>query len=168
VEKFRMFKVSHRPVFMTGGTGYVGQRLAAALVARGHRVRVLTRPPSVSRVAAGAEPVVGDALDASSYVPTLTRDDTLVHLVGTAHPSPAKAAEFQRVDLPSIQAAVSAARSACPSRLCQRGAPGSDDARLHSSQGRRRSRDRARPSHGNRASSVVCARPRSLVAGRTD
>jgi hypothetical protein len=35
-----------------------------------------------------------------------------VHLVGTSHPSPAKAAEFQRVDLPSIQAAVSAARSA--------------------------------------------------------
>ena len=107
-----MFKVSPRPVFITGGTGYVGQRLAAALVARGHRVRVLTRPQSVSRVAPGAEPMVGDALDASSYVPTLTRDDTLVHLVGTSHPSPAKAAEFRRVDLPSIHAAVSAARSA--------------------------------------------------------
>jgi uncharacterized protein YbjT (DUF2867 family) len=104
--------VSPRPVFMTGGTGYVGQRLAAALVARGHRVRVLTRPQSVSRVAPGAEPVVGDALDASSYAPTLTRDDTLVHLVGTPHPSPSKAAEFRRVDLPSIEAAVSAATSA--------------------------------------------------------
>ena len=38
--------------------------------------------------------------------------DTLVHLVGTPHPSPAKAAEFARVDLPSIRAAVAAAVTA--------------------------------------------------------
>ena len=96
-------------VFITGGTGYVGQRLSAALVARGHRVRVLARATSVSRVAKGADAVVGNALDAASYVAALHPEDTLVHLVGTPHPSPAKAAEFQRVDLPSIQAAVSAA-----------------------------------------------------------
>jgi len=101
-----------KSVFITGGTGYVGQRLADALVQRGHRVRVLARPQSVGRVAAGAEPVIGDALDASSYATTLTRDDTVVHLVGTPHPSPAKAAEFRRVDLPSIEAAVSAATRA--------------------------------------------------------
>jgi len=35
--------------------------------------------------------------------------DTLVHLVGTPHPSPSKAAEFQAVDLPSIRASVAAA-----------------------------------------------------------
>jgi uncharacterized protein YbjT (DUF2867 family) len=103
--------VSKRPVFITGGTGYVGQRLAAALVARGHSVRVLSRLQSIARVAAGAEPVIGDALDAASYSGALTNEDTLVHLVGTPHPSPAKAVEFRRVDLPSIQAAVSAAAS---------------------------------------------------------
>ena len=109
--------MSAKPVFICGGTGYVGQRLATALVAKGHRVRVLTRPQSTSRVVAGAETVVGDPLDASSYASTLTRDDTLVHLVGTPHPSPAKAAEFRRVDLPSIRAAVSAARSASVAHL---------------------------------------------------
>jgi uncharacterized protein YbjT (DUF2867 family) len=40
-----------------------------------------------------------------------------VHLVGTPHPSPAKAAEFRRVDLPSIEAAVSAASAARLSHL---------------------------------------------------
>jgi uncharacterized protein YbjT (DUF2867 family) len=40
------------------------------------------------------------------------RTDTIVHLVGTPHPSPSKAAEFQRVDLPSILASVEAARRA--------------------------------------------------------
>lgn len=99
-------------MFITGGTGYVGQRLAAELLGRGHRVRVLTRPASVERVPAGAEPVVGDALDAASYAASLTAGETLVHLVGTPHPSPAKAAEFRRVDLPSILAGVSAAASA--------------------------------------------------------
>jgi uncharacterized protein YbjT (DUF2867 family) len=103
---------SSRAIFLTGGTGYLGRRLAAALVARRHQVRVLTRPQSVGRVAAGAEAVVGDALDAASYAGALTADDTFVHLVGTPHPSPAKAAEFRRVDLPSIEAAVSAASSA--------------------------------------------------------
>jgi uncharacterized protein YbjT (DUF2867 family) len=99
-------------VFITGGTGYVGQRLATALLGRGHRVRVLTRSGSVGRVPAGAEAVIGDALDAASYAAFLTPGETLVHLVGTPHPSPAKAAEFRRVDLPSIHAAVSAASSA--------------------------------------------------------
>jgi uncharacterized protein YbjT (DUF2867 family) len=37
---------------------------------------------------------------------------TLVHLVGTPRPGPAKAAEFERVDLASIRAAAFAARTA--------------------------------------------------------
>jgi uncharacterized protein YbjT (DUF2867 family) len=38
--------------------------------------------------------------------------DTFVQLVGVAHPSPAKAAEFRQVDLPSGLGAVAAAKSA--------------------------------------------------------
>ena len=101
-----------RDVFITGGTGYVGRRLAEALVPRRHRVRVLTRAASVGRVPAGVVAIVGNALDASSYVGQLRPGETLVHLVGTPHPSPSKAAEFQQVDRPSIEAAVSAATTA--------------------------------------------------------
>jgi uncharacterized protein YbjT (DUF2867 family) len=75
-------------------------------------VRALARPSSISRIAAGAATVVGDALDASTFAPAVTSVDTIVHLVGTPHPSPSKAAEFQRVDLPSILASVEAARRA--------------------------------------------------------
>jgi uncharacterized protein YbjT (DUF2867 family) len=99
-------------VFITGGTGYVGQRLVRALVELGHDVRVLTRPESAARVPRGAAAVVGNALDASTFQADVGAGDTLVHLVGTPHPSPAKAAEFQRVDLPSILAAVAAAQHA--------------------------------------------------------
>jgi uncharacterized protein YbjT (DUF2867 family) len=99
-------------VFVTGGTGYIGRQLVPELIARGHQVRVLTRPASAGRVPAGATAVVGNALDASTYAGALTSADTLVHLVGTPHPSPSKAAEFRRVDAPSIRAAVVAAARA--------------------------------------------------------
>lgn len=93
-------------MLVTGGTGYVGRRLVGALVERGHRVRVVARRASVGRVPSPAAAVVGDPLDAASYRSAVRPGDTIVHLVGTPHPSPAKAAEFLRVDLPSIEAAV--------------------------------------------------------------
>jgi uncharacterized protein YbjT (DUF2867 family) len=104
-------------VFIAGGTGYVGQRLVTALLARGHDVRVLTRGESAARVPAGARRVVGNALDAASFQDQVRPGDTLVHLVGTPHPSPAKAAEFRRVDLPSILASVTAAQRAGAAHL---------------------------------------------------
>ena len=82
------------------------------LLGRGHHVRVLARPASVGRVPAGVGTVVGDALDASSFARELGPADTVVQLVGTPHPSPVKAAEFRRVDLPSVYAAVEAASAA--------------------------------------------------------
>jgi uncharacterized protein YbjT (DUF2867 family) len=98
-----------RDVLITGGTGYIGRYLVPALAGRGHRVRVLARPASRARVPSPAEPVAGDCLDADSVAAALRPGDTLIHLVGTPHPSPARAAEFARVDLPSIQASVAAA-----------------------------------------------------------
>ena len=100
------------PVFITGGTGYLGVPLIQALLAKAYAVHALVRPRSVQRLAPGALPVVGDALDAASFASKIPTAATLVHLVGTPHPNPAKAAEFHRVDLASIQASVAAARQA--------------------------------------------------------
>jgi uncharacterized protein YbjT (DUF2867 family) len=97
---------------VTGGTGYLGSALAPRLIERGHRVKALARPGSAARLAPGVEPVLGNALDASSFADAVPPSDTLVHLVGTPHPNPRKASEFDRVDLASVVAALAAAAKA--------------------------------------------------------
>ena len=97
-------------IFMTGSTGYIARALAPVLLERGHSVRGLVRPWSVSKLPPGVTPVVGDALDASTFVEHIAPSDTFIQLVGVAHPSPAKAEQFRRVDLASIHQSVRAAK----------------------------------------------------------
>jgi uncharacterized protein YbjT (DUF2867 family) len=104
--------VSSHSVFVTGANGYLGRRLVPALLARGHRVTALVRPGRESLLPGGCRVLTGDALNPASFQDGLGDADTLVHLVGVAHPSPAKAAAFRQVDLASLQAAVAAARHA--------------------------------------------------------
>lgn len=100
------------PLFVTGATGYLGRAFTQAALARGHAVRGLVRPGRAGALLPGVTPVEGDALRAESYVGQLAPGETLVQLVGTPHPGPAKAAAFRAVDLPSGLAAVEAAVSA--------------------------------------------------------
>lgn len=104
--------MAQREIFLTGGTGFLGRSLATELLRRGHRVRVLARPGSESRVVQGCDVVHGDALHAESYAANISPADTFVHLVGVAHPSPRKAKEFREIDLPSCREAVQAAKQA--------------------------------------------------------
>jgi uncharacterized protein YbjT (DUF2867 family) len=104
--------VTRRCVFVTGATGYMGRALITALLRRGHGVRALARSQSVQHVPVGAQTVVGNALEGATFADKVAPADTLVLLVGTPHPSPAKAASFRAVDLPSVDAALVAARAA--------------------------------------------------------
>jgi uncharacterized protein YbjT (DUF2867 family) len=106
-----MMPANAHSVFISGGTGYMGSRLVAMLVHRGHKVWALTRPASAQKLPAGAQPVFGDALS-SNYIQQVPPCDALIHLVGVSHPSPAKAAEFRSVDLVALRHAVNAAVAA--------------------------------------------------------
>ena len=99
-------------VFITGGTGYMGSRLIPLLRQRGHEVTALVRNGSETKLPAGTSPVVADPLRLDSYTEQVRGSDTFVHLIGVAHPSPAKAKEFREIDLPSVEVAVKAARDA--------------------------------------------------------
>jgi uncharacterized protein YbjT (DUF2867 family) len=91
--------------------------LIPALIRAGHTVRALVRPGSESRVPSDCERVLGNVLDASSYVENIPPFDTFVHLVGVPHPNPSKAREFREIDLKSVEQAITAAKRAAVSHL---------------------------------------------------
>ncbi len=97
-----------RRVFITGGTGYIGNSLIPILLERDHRVRVLVRSGSKAKLPAACEVVSGNALDANTYRQLIRPADTFIHLIGVPHPSPAKAAEFRAIDLVSAREAIAA------------------------------------------------------------
>ncbi len=68
--------------FVTGGSGFIGSRLVARLVAEGHKVRALARSDaSAERVSAlGAEPVRGDIADRASLAPAAVGAEVAFHL----------------------------------------------------------------------------------------
>src|SRR5947209_7166090 len=72
---------------VTGGTGFVGKRLVAALRARGDAVRVLALPkdpgvPAVEKL--GAEIVTGSLLDAEGVKKAVAGCDRIFHLAAMA------------------------------------------------------------------------------------
>ncbi|MEK7728393.1 MAG: NAD(P)H-binding protein [candidate division KSB1 bacterium] len=99
-------------LFIAGGTGYIGQRLIALLLQRGHHVRALARQGSESKLPKGCIPINGNALEASTFAHAVAPADTFVHLVGVSHPNPSKAEQFRTIDLASVQASVPAAVAA--------------------------------------------------------
>ncbi len=100
-------------IVITGATGYLGRALSKALVDTGHgALLALVRPGGAKRVVEGMTAAELDVLDVDSLAGALRPGDTVVHLIGTPHPNPAKAAEFRSVDLASVRACATAAARA--------------------------------------------------------
>jgi uncharacterized protein YbjT (DUF2867 family) len=98
-----------RSAFIAGATGYMGNRLAAELLRRGHIISGLARRGSESRLPGACRVVVGDALDRSTFSSGIGEVDSFVQLVGVAHPSPSKAKQFREIDEKSFDESLAAA-----------------------------------------------------------
>ncbi|MEY2577043.1 MAG: hypothetical protein QOF80_2530 [Verrucomicrobiota bacterium] len=96
-------------ICVTGGTGYIGCRLIPLLTKRGHTVKAVVRAGSEKKLPADVLAVIADSLAENSYTESIRGCDTFIHLIGVPHPSPAKAAQFCAIDLPSVKVAVKAA-----------------------------------------------------------
>lgn len=90
----------------------MGTRLIPQLLARGHKIRALTRKGSQGKLPAGCEIVIGNALEKDSFAHLVQPSDTFVQLVGVPHPSPSKGEQFRAIDLVSVRASVAAAAGA--------------------------------------------------------
>jgi dihydroflavonol-4-reductase len=84
--------------FVTGGTGFIGQRVVEKLLARGYAVVTLVRSPlseSARRLSAmGAEVVAGDILDVDSIHEPMAGSDVVFHIAAwykIGDPNPAQA-----------------------------------------------------------------------------
>lgn len=103
------------PIFITGGTGYLGTRLIKLLLKKGHPVKALVRRGSEHKLPAGCSCVTGDPFDASTFASEIEKGSCFVQLLGVSHPSPSKKELFRKVDLASVRASVNAAvQAACP------------------------------------------------------
>src|SRR3970282_1470973 len=73
-------------VFLTGGTGFIGQPLTQSLMARGWNVVALVRnsssPPARALTKMGARCVAGDVTDRESMRAAMTGADIVVHNAG--------------------------------------------------------------------------------------
>lgn len=100
-------------VFVTGGSGFIGQALVGRLVGQGHAVRALVRSAASAQAVTsrGAEPVVGDLTDESSWRDSVAGSDVLFHLAAETDIDAARESH-QRVTVGGTRAALAAARGA--------------------------------------------------------
>jgi nucleoside-diphosphate-sugar epimerase len=106
------------PVYLTGATGFIGGRLAAALHARGYRLRCLVRDPAKARVltALGAELVVGDAADERAHAQGLDGARLAWHVAGAYALGVVDVAAMERTNVAGTAAFLAALRGASVER----------------------------------------------------
>lgn len=99
-----------RTAFVTGGSGFVGSRLIALLIARGWQVRALARSPEAIAAVSnfGATPIQGDLSDAGALRYGMTGCEVAFH-VAAHFKLWGPRAVFDRVNLEGTRAVVDAA-----------------------------------------------------------
>jgi uncharacterized protein YbjT (DUF2867 family) len=112
-----------KQVLVTGASGFVGSRLAEALVAAGHRVRAMTRHPD--EYDGAGEPVAGDVDDPASLRAALDGVDAAYYLVHSLGDD-----DFERRDADAARSFASAAATARVARIIYLGGLGDDDGTL--------------------------------------
>lgn len=99
------------PIFVTGGTGFLGINLVRMLVSRGHRCRLFVRPTS-SRLGldlGGIEFVHGDITDRHSLQRAMDGCDRVFHLAAWVEITPWGMSEARRVNVEGTRNVVEAA-----------------------------------------------------------
>jgi dihydroflavonol-4-reductase len=94
---------------VTGGTGFIGQHLVSALVARDRKVRVLDRRPPVCAVP-DVEYVSGSVLDAGLVDESLRDADEVYHLAGLPGMWLPQKGDFHAVNFAGTEVVIAAAR----------------------------------------------------------
>jgi len=111
-------------ILVTGGTGFVGQHVAAALLARGHRVRLMGRDFSGAGtlLEAGAEPVQADLRHREAVVAACAGAGAVVHAGALSAPWGSRA-EFFATNVGGTEAVLEGCRRQGVGRLVHLSSP---------------------------------------------
>lgn len=98
-----------RKVLITGGAGFLGQKLARALLAEGHEVRLLVRKMREAQADFPVSYVQGDLADEASLEKACEGADWVFHAAGLISYNPKKAELMQKTNVEGTRAVAQAA-----------------------------------------------------------
>jgi uncharacterized protein YbjT (DUF2867 family) len=110
-------------IFISGGTGFVGEHVCRALRERGHELRLLVH--SRGGVAeSGIELIEGDVTRMASFAAGVNGCDAVINLVGVIREFPDRGITFERLHVQATECMLGATRNAGISRYLQMSALG--------------------------------------------
>ena len=101
-------QVSTSSVFITGATGFIGQRLVSTLLEQGRRVRVMVRPEKApdSRIPEGCEQVPVGLTDVDKLSGIVAESSAVIYCAGSVRGR--KPADFATANIKGVEAMVDA------------------------------------------------------------
>ncbi|MDP2207886.1 MAG: NAD(P)H-binding protein [Bacteroidota bacterium] len=94
-------------VFLTGATGYVGNKILSALINSKHHVSVLVRNDSANKIPdnfkSGIKIVKGDVTNHKSYAGQLSGCDAIIYLPGLIREFPERGITFKQIHFDSVK-----------------------------------------------------------------
>ena len=105
-------------IFVSGGTGFVGDHVCRALCDRGHEVRVLVHSRRI-KAERGIEQVEGDVARLETFAVEVSGCDAVINLVGIIREFPSRGATFEKLHVQATANMLEAARRAGVGRYVQ-------------------------------------------------
>ncbi len=97
-------------ILLTGGTGYLGKRIAQRLVSANHEVRGLVRASSSGRLPAGVDRAEGDVTDSIRLLDAAAGCDAILHCAALVKMWVPDRTQFDRVNVDGLRNILEAAR----------------------------------------------------------
>jgi NADH dehydrogenase len=111
-------------VFVTGGSGFVGQSVLEELLSRDVEVTALVNRAGLGPLASRVRTVNASLFDAGALAAAMTGCDAVVHLVGIIMEKPSAGVTFERIHVDGTRGVIGAARAAGVRRLVHMSALG--------------------------------------------
>jgi nucleoside-diphosphate-sugar epimerase len=97
-----------KAVFVTGATGFIGQRLVSSLLKQNHKVRALVRPGNMpdSRIPEGCEQVAVDLTDVAGLSACIAESSAVIYAAGSVRGR--NLSDFATANIDGVQALLGA------------------------------------------------------------